>query len=248
MSQKVTRLFKQFKPENYQLLISPNKESMSFTGKVSIKGKKVGRPSQRLTFHQRNMKITGATIVKHDKKGDFEVKLSRINLHDKFNEVRLHSDTMFYPGNYTVNLEFEANITRPMNGIYPSFFSQGGVNKVLIATQFESHSAREAFPCIDEPESKATFDLTLSSPKDEVVIANSPVKSELVESESKLTSFETTPIMSTYLLAFVIGDIAFKEAKTKDGVLVRAYATPDNVNFTDFALKTAVKYLEFYNK
>jgi aminopeptidase N len=67
--------------------------------------------------------------------------------------------------------------------------------------------------------------------------------------QGKLTTtvFETTPKMSVYLLAFVIGDIKYKEAKTKQGVVVRTYATPDNVKLTDFALDVAVQCLEFYN-
>jgi puromycin-sensitive aminopeptidase len=58
--------------------------------------------------------------------------------------------------------------------------------------------------------------------------------------------FETTPIMSTYLLAFVAGELGYKENKTKSGTTVRAYATLDNVPHLQFAVDTAVKCLEFY--
>ncbi len=60
-------------------------------------------------------------------------------------------------------MNFEGVITRPMNGIYPCVFEHDGEQKKLIATQFESHHAREAFPCIDEPEAKAKFDLSLAT-------------------------------------------------------------------------------------
>lgn len=247
MTKAVTRLFKQFQPDNYQLSLVPDRETMTFTGKVVIKGQKTGRPSQRITLHQHGLTITKASITKHDKTGSQEAKVSRINAHKSFNEVRLHSDQMLYPGSYAVTLEFNGKITRNMDGIYPCFFEEEGVKKKLIATQFESHHAREVFPCIDEPEAKATFDLTLTTPAGETVFANTPVAKEVKNDKQVVTTFETTPKMSSYLLAFVYGEMGYKEAKTKGGVTVRTYATPDNVKLTDFALDVAVKCLDFYN-
>src|SRR5665213_2721087 len=112
MGKNVTRLFEQFQPENYTLQLSLNKEAMSFTGTVTITGKKVGRPSQRITFHQKELKITSAGITKHDKKGDQTLKGARINNQDSFDEVRLHTDEMVYPGHYTVIMEFQGTITK----------------------------------------------------------------------------------------------------------------------------------------
>lgn len=248
MSKKVTRLYEQFQPENYQLSLDLDRGNMLFSGTVMVRGKKVGRPCQRLTFHQKGLKITRAMVIKHDKNGDQPVSITRINNQDSFDEVRLHSDKLIYPGEYTVTMEFEAEITRPMNGIYPCFFNHKGKDKQLIATQFESHHAREAFPCIDEPEAKAKFDLTLTTPPNETVISNTPVKKQREQDSKLVTTFETTPNMSTYLIAFVFGELEFKEATTKHGVKVRMYATPDNVEYTAFALEVAVKCLDFYNE
>lgn len=248
MSKKVRRLYEQFQPEQYDLSLSLDRGAMTFSGRVTIKGKKTGRPSQRLTFHQKALKIGSAKIIKHDKNGDQELAVSRINNQKSFDEVRLHASEMIYPGNYTVSFEFKGKITKPMNGIYPCYFKHDGQEKMLLATQFESHHAREAFPCIDEPEAKATFDLTLETAKGETVIANTPFKTQKTSGKKLTTVFETTPKMSSYLLAFVTGEMGYKEAKTKDGVLVRTYATPDNVDYTGFALDCAVKTLEFYNE
>lgn len=249
MPAKVRRLFEQFQPEHYSLTLELDDAAMTFKGSVTITGKKTGRPSQRLTFHQKELLVTKAEVTKHDKKGDQPVAVSRINNQDSFDEVRLHSDTMLYPGDYTVTLEFTGVITRPMNGIYPCFFEHDGQQKKLIATQFESHYAREAFPCIDEPEAKATFDLTLitSEANSKAVLANTPAASSTTADGRVTTVFEQTPRMSTYLLAFAFGDLDYLEAKTKTGTTVRTYATPANVQYTDFALGVAVKCLEFYN-
>ncbi len=246
MTKAVTRLYEQFQPEKYQLSLQPDRDAMCFRGSVTVKGKKTGRPSERITFHQKGLKITAATIIKHDKKGDQDFPVTRINNQDSFDEVRLHAESQLYPGDYTVTMEFEGTITSPMHGIYPCVFKHEGKEKKLIATQFESHHAREAFPCIDEPEAKATFDLTLTTPSGETVIANTPVLKQEDTDDGTVTNFETTPRMSTYLLAFVYGELGYLEATTKDGVLVRTYATPENVEMTRHSLNVAVGSLEFF--
>ncbi len=244
---KVTRLFDGFVPKNYHLSIELHPGQKKFGGSVVITGRKTGRPSKRLTFHQKDLRVTSATITRHDKRGDEVIEVSRINLQKSYDEVRLHTEKTLFPGEYTVILEYSGKITDPMNGLYPCYFTHNKTEKMLLATQFESHHAREVFPCIDEPEAKATFDLTLITPDDGLtVLANTPVLKQVTEGRVLRTTFETTPIMSTYLLAFVHGDIGYKESKTARGTAVRTYATPDNVQFTDFALDVAVRTLEFY--
>lgn len=248
MGKDVKRLYSQFKPNHYKIELNPDRESKTFTGKVTVSGIKSGRPSKRFTFHQKDLSIKKAVVIKHDKKAEHNIAISRINLHKKFDEVRLHSENLIYPGSYTVELEFSGTITQAMNGIYPCLFELEGKSHELIATQFESHYAREVFPCIDEPEAKATFDLTLTTPKGETVLANTSVKSQIAKNDFIKSTFETTPKMSTYLLAFAYGKLDFLESKTKDGVIVRTYATPENAKFTKFALDIAVKTLDFYNQ
>jgi aminopeptidase N len=246
-SKSVKRLFESFQPQHYKINLHPNREAMTFHGSVIIAGQKSGRPSQRLVLHQKGLKFTSAKLIRHDKKGDHEFVIDRINRQESFNEVRIHTKDMQYPGKYTITLEFEGIITRQMDGIYPCYFKHDGIDKKLIATQFESHHAREVFPCVDEPEAKATFELTLDAPEGETVLSNTPVVKQDNKDGITTTTFQRTPHMSTYLLAFIYGDLGYLEAKTKDHVLVRTYATPDNVEHTKFALDVAVKCLEFFN-
>lgn len=247
MAKDVRRLAEQFRPDHYILELEPNKDKMRFGGSVVITGHKIGKPSRRITLHASGLKITKVHLTKHDKSGDHVFEIDRVNYQKSYEELRLHSSKPLYPGRYTITLDFDGQITRAMNGIYPCFFKHKGIDKKLIATQFESHYAREVFPCIDEPEAKATFDLIMTTDKGETIISNTPVRQQQTINNKLQTTFETTPKMSTYLLAFVYGELDFKEAKTTDGVAVRTYATPDNVEFTDFALDVAVKCLEFYN-
>lgn len=246
MSKNVRRLFKNFQPTNYAITLDPDRSSLQLSGTVTIRGKKVGAPSQRLTFHQHELRITKATITHITKKEKITVAVDRISHHKSFDEVRLHTTERVFAGEYEITLEFKGPITRVMDGVYPCTFKQDGQQKQLVATQFESHHARQAFPCIDEPEAKATFDLTLVSPVGETVLGNTPVKTQKTEGDKLVTTFETTPIMSTYLLAFVYGELQSLEKTTKNGTVVRTFATAQHVANTAFALETAVRCLEYF--
>jgi puromycin-sensitive aminopeptidase len=247
MSRSVTRLFSQFVPEHYELAINLHSDKTTFSGTVVITGKKTGRPSQRITLHQKNLKVSGVTLNHIDKKGlGSQINVARTVLQNKRDEVRIHADTTLYPGHYTISINFSGKITDNMDGLYPCYFEETGVSKKLLATQFESHHAREVFPCIDEPEAKATFKLTLTHNKDELALSNTPVESESVSEEQKTTVFEVTPIMSTYLLAFVVGELSYLEATSKNGVKIRTYATSEQIEHSTFALETAVKCMDFY--
>lgn len=247
MPKKVRRLLEQFQPENYQLQLALDRDQLTFSGRVVVRGRKTGVPSQRLTFHQKELKITEAKVVKHDKKGDQELTVERINNQDGLDEVRLHTESKLYPGDYTVTMEFSGKITPGMHGIYPCPFKHDGKDKMLLATHFESHHAREAFPCIDEPAAKASFDLTTITPKGEAVLSNTPVKQQKTEGERIVTTFETTPRMSSYLLAFVAGEMHSKQTKTKTGVEVRVWSTVSQpIESLDFATDTARDTVEFF--
>src|SRR4030095_6038261 len=99
MSKAVKRLADEFQPSHYILELNPDRMNKTFSGTVIVSGRKINRPSKRLTFHQVGLKITHASITKHDKKGDSEIELKRINRQKTFDEVRLHANQLLYPGN-----------------------------------------------------------------------------------------------------------------------------------------------------
>jgi len=249
MSKRARRLFADFVPKHYDLVLDPDPVTLKVIGSVKITGHKTSRPSQRLTFHQNGVKVVSASITRHDKKGDQNFEVTRINHQRTLHEVRLHTENMLYPGSYTIEMTFESQVSSGMQGIYYSDYHDGEVQKRVVSTQLESHFARQAFPCIDEPEAKATFALELLSPPAQAVLGNMPIKSQHEQDGKLHTLFETSPKMSTYLLAFVYGDLHCKEAKSKNGVDVRVWATkvhqPESL---DFALDAAVRGLDFFEE
>ena len=115
-------------------------------------------------------------------------------------------------------------------------------------TQFEATDARRAFPCFDEPALKATFDVTLVVDAGDTAISNTKMVRDTPEGAGKhRIEFATTPKMSTYLVAWVVGDFQCSKGKA-DGVPIRACATPDKVKLTQFALDAAKWNLKYYDR
>lgn len=233
--QNVSRLINSFIPEQYNLSLAINRTSRQFQGVVDIKGESL--IDGQLSLHAKELVIETALI--DGRAADFTLGSN--------DELLITQDGLL-PGEHLVTIGFSGAITDQMHGMYPCYFEHNGEKKELIATQFESHHAREVFPCVDEPEAKATFDLTLTTEKDITVLGNMPVKLQHEENDVLVTSFETTPRMSSYLLAWVAGEMHKKTATTKDGVEVNVWATPaQRPESLDFALKEAVSSIEFFN-
>ena len=233
---KVPRLLDTFTPNYYNLTLDLTRaEEKEFSGTVIISGDSTG---ESISLHSKGLTIQSATIDNQPADvsfGEFdELKLSQPNLEN---------------GNHTIRIDFSGTITDAMHGLYPCYFTHDGVKKQLFATQFESHHAREVFPCVDEPAAKAEYDLTLVTRTGITVLGNMPVKSEEENGNSLTTTFEKTPRMSSYLLAFVIGELHKKSAHTKSGVEVNVWATPaQDENTLDFALDIATRSIDFYDE
>ena len=233
---KVPRLLDTFTPNHYNLTLDLTRaEEKEFSGTVIISGDST---SESISLHSKGLTIQSATIDNQPADisfGEFdELKLSQPGLKD---------------GNHIVCINFSGTITDAMHGLYPCYFTHDGVKKQLFATQFESHHAREVFPCVDEPAAKAEYDLTLITRPGITVLGNMPVKFQEENEDSRTTTFEKTPRMSSYLLAFVIGELHKKTAHTKSGVEVNVWATPaQNENTLDFALDIATRSIDFYDE
>ena len=233
---KVPRLLDTFTPNHYNLTLDLTRaEEKEFSGTVIISGESTG---ESISLHSKGLTIQSATIDNQPAEVSF----------GEFDELRL-SQPNLENGNHTIHINFSGNITDAMHGLYPCYFTHDGVKKQLFATQFESHHAREVFPCVDEPAAKAEYDLTLITRPGITVLGNMPVKSEEENGDSLTTTFEKTPRMSSYLLAFVIGELHKKSARTKSGVEVNVWATPaQNENTLDFALDIATRSIDFYDE
>ena len=236
------RLIKYFVPEKYSLDIDINKTRKTIGGKVTIEGQV---KSENIKFHAVNLSIDSVQV--NGKKAEFEIK----------DDVLI---VLQVPrGDAEVEIDYHGILNENMQGAYISTYKYKGKVETIVATQFESHYAREAFPCIDEPEAKVVFDLAITVPEEDVnagdiVIANTPEKQRkrLKQARSDVPQvkleFEPTPRMSTYLLAWVIGKFHGKTIRNSHGVEITTYATlAQDLSAVDYANDIAAKSLEFYD-
>ena len=235
--QTVSRLLDYFVPENYNMSLTMDRPGRSFEGTVTIRGVRPDDSTQ-LLVHAKGLQITSAAVDGKTAKYTFGENDEVTILHPDY--IKSHS--------HVVVLSFRGTITDAMHGLYPCYYKQDGIEKEILATQFESHYAREVFPCIDEPAAKATFDVTLTTEPDVSVLGNMTIKTSRIENDQLVTQFETSPRMSTYLLAWVAGELEATRGVTKDGVDVAIWSTPAQPsNSRDFALDIAIRTIEFFN-
>ena len=234
--QAVKHFIETFVPEHYDLFLDLNRADKTFSGKVTITGE---AKTSKISLHQKDLTVEAVEVAGQ----------ARPFTLDKDNEA-LYIE-LEAAGPVVVTITYTGKITDNMTGIYPSYYTVDGVKKEIISTQFESHFAREAFPSVDEPEAKATFDLSLKFDQAEGELALSNMPEIDVESRKAtgVWKFETTPRMSSYLLAFAAGDMQGITAKTKNGTLVGVYATKAHpASNLEFALDIAVRCIEFYEE
>ena len=234
--QAVKHFIETFVPEHYDLFLDLNRADKTFSGKVAITGE---AKTSKISLHQQDLTVEAVEVAGQ----------ARPFTLDKDNEalyIKLEA-----AGSVVVTITYTGKITDNMTGIYPSYYTVDGVKKEIISTQFESHFAREAFPSVDEPEAKATFDLALKfdQAEGELALSNMPEIDVENRKATGVWKFETTPRMSSYLLAFAVGDMQGITAKTKNGTLVGVYATKAHPESNlEFALDIAVRCIEFYEE
>jgi puromycin-sensitive aminopeptidase len=237
----VTRLLDAIKPISYNLTIEPNLEKFTFNTTEEIVFELV-QASTSLTFHAVGLNLMVATIYGQQASESPVVD-------DDAQIVTFTFAEALTAGEHTLRLQFSGDIGEGLHGFYRSNYEHEGKQYWLATTQFEAVHAREAFVCIDEPSAKAVFKLKLIVDGKFTALSNTNVTLEEVTDDGRKTlTFAPTPKMSTYLVAYIIGELEYVEAKTKEDVLIRVYATPGKKSQLDFALDTATKCLSFFGE
>lgn len=213
------KLLDYFIPEKYVLDIDIDKHAKTIGGVVTVTGEAL---AETVKFHAVDLSITNVLV--NGEKREFEADGKVLEIF----EVAL--------GTAEITIYYNGKLNENMQGAYISTYEYEGKTETLVATQFESHYAREAFPCIDEPAAKAVFELDIKVPDaDDLILTN-------------VLMGEPTPRMSTYLLAWVIGKMHGKTMKNAHGTEITTYcALNQDVEAVDFANEIAAKSLEFYD-
>ena len=253
------RLINYFIPQNYQLELRVNKNTEEVQGHTIISGE---TKASTLKLHARDLKIS--KILINNKSVDFTLDPNNQLL--SINKVEKDQAT-------SIDIRYTFKISHSMIGMYLSTYKYEGREERIVSTQFESHYARMMFPCIDEPEAKATFDLkVIDTDIEDTILSNMPILSERVltytsvnadlnpkedpnalnlnaEVSRKIVTFKTTPKMSTYLLAICIGKFNKVSGTNQHGIEVATYgALNQPTESLEFSNQIAMESLDFYDQ
>ena len=241
---KSVRLVSHITPIHYAITLKPDLESHIFSGHETITIS-LDKPTKNITLHSKDLSIKTANVIF----GKNNIDVKNISYDVSTETVSFDFPSMLPKGKVKLSIVFEGVLADDMRGFYKSKYVVDGKEHTMATTQFEATDARRAFPCFDEPSHKAVFDVNLVIAENKMAISNT-LPTAVIDHEAgyKIVSFASTPKMSTYLLAFIVGDFEWVEAKSKGDVLVRVLTVPGKSHQAKFALDVTVKCLEFYEE
>ena len=225
-------------PTHYDLSLTPDLKAATFSGVESI-AINIAQPTSAITLNAVEIVFQSVTI---DAGGSQQT--AAVSLDNDKQQATFTFPAAVSAGKATLHIQFTGILNNQLRGFYLSKTSR----RNYAVTQFESTDARRAFPCFDEPALKATFDVSLVIDAADTAISNSPILSDTPgPGPGKHTlRFSTTPRMSTYLVAFLVGDFQCAAGR-QDGVDLRVCSTPDKVALAPYALDIEKFVLHYYD-
>ncbi|MEO6829258.1 MAG: M1 family metallopeptidase, partial [Acidobacteriaceae bacterium] len=225
-------------PQHYTLTLAPDLKGATFTGQETIEVV-LGKPATTVTLNAAQITFESVTIASGGATQTAKVSENKAN-----EQVTFQVPNEIPAGASTIKIRY----TGILNGQLRGFYLSKTAKRNYAVTQFEPTDARRAFPSFDEPAYKATFSTTLIVDKGDMAISNTNVVSDKLGPlpNQHTVQFATTPKMSTYLVAFLVGDFQCLSGSS-DGVPIRVCATPDKVQMGAYALKGAEFFLHYYD-
>ena len=232
------------RPTKYRMTLQPDLETFTFKGEQTI-DIEIVEPTARIKLNAAELEISKVSL----RRNGLAIPAHSISLEEGAETATLDFGQTLSHGTAQLEMEFTGILNDRLVGFYRSEYQDTeGQTRYLATTQFEATDARRAFPCWDEPAQKAVFDVTLVFDESLQAVSNTPIVEENGAGPGlKSVRFGETPIMSTYLLAFVVGDIVSVEADAADGTTVGVWTTRGKENQAGFALDTSVKLLGYFN-
>jgi aminopeptidase N len=225
-------------PEHYTLWFAPDLERETFRGRAEIRVR-LDAPSSAVTLHAAEIVFGDVTIEAGGRTQPATVRL----------DAATETATLTVPervaaGPATLRISYTGILNDKLRGFY---LSNANGRKYAVS-QMEATDARRAFPSFDEPAKKATFDITLMIDAADTAISNGRPLSDTPGPEpgKHTIRFATTPKMSTYLVALLVGDFVCREGIAAT-TPIRVCATPDKHQLTGFALEAAEHQVQFFN-
>jgi len=247
MTKAFSRLPTSVVPSHYTVTLRPDLKAHTFTGECKVKVD-VKEEVKSIVCNASNLSVSAATV----ETDAGELLMPEVKADQETESLSLLlGNQALQAGPATVTYTFTGVLNDQMRGFYRSKYTLDGEERWAAVTQFESTDARQAFPCWDEPAVKATFDMVIAGPKDRVILSNMPEVSSVEDKEdssTKVVTFATTPVMSTYLVAIVVGEFDYVEGKSEEGITCRVYSPKGKREQGQFAMECGLRALTFYSK
>jgi aminopeptidase N len=228
-------------PRRYIIHITPDLDRFEFKGHVTVE-LEADAPTKSLAFNLLELAVWECRL----RQGENWVQLPFAL--DPAKETLILQLPEALAGRIEVQIDYHGLINNKMAGFYRSQARHDQRNYRLAVTQFQESSARQAFPCMDHPMHKAVFELSMTVPENKMVLANTlPIRENALEGQCKRVDFQPTPLMSTYLLFFGMGD--FELVRDAEDPRVRLAHLPDLGHTTALGLsfgRKALCYCEEY--
>lgn len=226
-------------PQHYTLKLIPDLTKATFAGVESI-DVQLNQPANEITLNALEITFNKVTATANGQELPATVTEDAAN-----QQATLHFDQTLPAGAVTLHIDYSGILNDKLRGFYLSKTP----TQRLAVTQFESTDARRAYPSFDEPALKATYSVTLVAPRGDMAISNTNAISDTPGPgpDQHTVQFATTPKMSTYLVAFLVGNFDCISGQS-DGTPIRVCATPGNAQYEHFALQGAEFFLHYYNQ
>ena len=201
MNEPSYRLPRQVIPRHYRLRMEPDLDTATFTGSEVVT-LDVVEATDRVVLNAAELQIDEARFVRGDARAQAEVEYD-----EGLQRATLRVPEALSTGRWELRCRFTGILNDQLRGFYRSTFDdENGNEQVIATTQFEATDARRAFPCWDEPDFKASFGVTLVVPEDLMAVSNGAEIDRAPLGDGRVAiTFADTIVMSTYLVAFVVG-------------------------------------------
>ena len=235
------RLPKSVTPKRYDIRLTPDLKAFTFQGEVNI-AVVVNEATDDVVLNALELEIDKVTAGRGGKSvaAKAELEPAKERAHLRFAEK-------LSPGEWTLKIEFRGILNDKLHGFYRSQYQDAaGKTHVAATTQFESTDARRAFPCWDEPELKASYKVTLIVDENLAAISNGGQSSERkLPGGKKEIVFKETIAMSTYLVAFIVGEFD-ATAPVDAGTPLRIVHVPGKESLTSWAKQIGAFSLKYF--
>jgi puromycin-sensitive aminopeptidase len=231
-------------PSRYDIRLEPDLAAARFTGEVRITVE-VLHPVVHIVLNAAELAVHSAEVTGH---ASGSIRATPL-LDEPAERLTLELPALLGPGAYVLRLTFTGTLNDKLRGFYRSRYKgPDGDWRWLAATQFEATDARRCFPCWDEPAFKAVFASTLVIDPALQAVSNTRIAAEQHEHGKKVIRFADTMPMSTYLVAYVVGELEASDAVSAGSTTLRVWCVPGKRHLTGFARAIGAASLKFFEE